>query len=217
MRRNKPRKKTKKSKRRNGKSYYITKGTGADKINMRGLKGCNFFETLIGPSNVPVAGSVTDLCLIPQGITREDRVFDYSQLKKIQIHYNVSTENADAFNNVRVCFVLWRPNSVPTFASIFQNGSTTIYPFYQFDNAQEYEVMYDVKHAMAGTATNPTPTGNITRFLTIHMRRGGLPMKFVAGTTAGTNHVYLVMSGDSALTPFPLIICNVRLIYKNNL
>jgi len=42
-------------------------------------------------------------------------------------------------------------------------------------------------------------------------------MKFVAGTTAGTNHVYLVMSGDSALTPFPLIICNVRLIYKNNL
>jgi len=218
MRRNRPRKKTNKLRKRGRKKswFHITYGTKADIINTKSLGGCNFFETLVGPSNVPVAGSVTDLCLIPQGITREDRVFDFSRLKKIQIHYNISTENSDIFSSVRIGFFVWRPNTVPNYASIFQNGSSTVYPFYQFDNAQEYSRLYDKIHAMAGTATAPTPSGNVTRFLTIHFHKGGLPLKFIAGTTAGTNHVYLVISGDSALSPFPLIILNARLIYKNN-
>jgi len=217
MRRNKPRRKTANVRKGRKKSWFhITYGTKADIVSVKGLGDCNFFETSFGPSNVPVAGAVADLSEIPQGITRENRVFDFTRLKKIEIHYNISTENSDVFSSARIAYFLWRPNTVPNFASIFQNGSSTVYPFYQFDNAQEYFRFYDKVHAMAGTATNPTPSGNVSRNFTIHFHRGGLPMKFIAGTTAGTNHIYAVYIGDSALSPFPLITVNARLIYKSN-
>jgi len=195
--------------------YTIRVGLKYEAVDNRVGFDSNFYETLIGPSNVPVSGSVTDLCLIPQGISREERIFDFVYLKKVQLRYNLVTQNADIFNSARVAFIMWKPNSVPNYASFYQNGSTTVYPFYQFDNAQEYKVMYDKIHSMSGTATNPTPSGNVIRTLIATFRGKGLPLKFVAGTTAGTNHIYLVMSGDSALTPFPQIIVNVRLIFKN--
>lgn len=200
-----------------GVNSAIVSDVRGQQVGRRGFRGCNFWETASGPLSVPVAGEVGDLCLIPQGVTREERIADFVKFKALQVNYSISSQNADVYNSVRFVIFQWNPNSVPTFVSVFQNNSSTVYPFYQWDNAQEYRILYDRVYSLSGTATAPTQSGNVHSFFTIPFRRGGLNSRFVAGTTAGTNHLYYAVIGDSAATPFPQLLITTRLIYKNDI
>jgi len=119
-----------------------------------------YFDTLVSVQASVVTGTLTDLCLIPQGLAQQDRIADTIIVEKVDFKCNVSTANTDIFNNVRMS-LFWNrqlSSNPVSLAAVYQTPTTspTFQTEFNFENKQLYKIMHDVQLKLVGTATNPT-------------------------------------------------------------
>jgi hypothetical protein len=175
------------------------------------LKGdlqTKYIDSQIPGTSVTSTGTIVDLTNIAQGVVVSDRVGDTINLRKFTVNYNVSTQNADIFNSVRILFFQWKPNTslvAPTVADILENvGAFATLSPYAWHFSSQYRVIYDRVHWMSGLATVPTIAG-------LQGHYGEIPksyaktLEFAPASVNGSNKVYVLSISDSAVLPFPIL------------
>jgi len=192
----------------------LVKKDGQQPSLQRGMPTVKFVD--IGQTvNVTSTGAVlSGLCPITQGVGVSQRTGDTVFWKDIFINYSISSENADIFNLARVILFQWHPNSglaVPIVTDILQTN--LVYSMYDWQFSSQFKILYDKVHVMAGTGTNPTPSGNQGYFGSIPIT-GPHRAEFSAGSALGAEQFYILAISDSVAIPFPTLSIQSRVTYS---
>lgn len=165
---------------------------------------------------------------IAQGVTDTDRVGDSVNLTgSICFRFNIVNgigATGDEYNNMRVTFVQWHPNSTPAAADIFINGPSgvaDVYSQFNHDKRQMYKVLYDKVYATVGNAnaaqtpgTSALQTGVITDY--VSLKKAVKHIQYAGGGVTGTNLIYICLVSDSALATHPNITYTTKLFYRDS-
>lgn len=158
-------------------------------------------------TNVNSSGNIVDLSLIPQGDTDSSRDGDQCFLKKVSCRFAFWVGTAST--KIRAILVQWFPNNVPSVTSILLGSASTQAPLigYNRDNEPMYRVISDWTSKLI-----PASTDSVQVHKFVHQ----IPQKFasaqyIAGTTAGTNHLYLVTLSDVTAATLPQYEQSTRL------
>jgi len=173
-----------------------------------------YIETIFTGLSMSTTFQSTSLVAIAQGPSQSQRVADTVWIQAVDYSYHVTTANADIINTARVLILKWREDdtySIPADIKVFNNFSNAnTLSFFNFEQRQSYQVWYDAKLNLSGTATNPTAYSQ--HFITGTVRRT-TRIDFHQGVVTGTNKVYLIYFADSSVTPFPELFINLRVWY----
>jgi len=156
-----------------------------------------YFVLNSGPTSIDFNGTVQDMMLISQGLSDLNRIGDEIRITSMSL--NLQVIGVDATNLMRVVIFKWRPATVPSVASILSfGGGTANAPLSALnrDRSVDYKIYYDHTFALS-TATNVSQAVSIK-----HIPLKGL-CQYQAGTTSGTNHLYLLVISDSGAVPNP--------------
>lgn len=164
-----------------------------------------FWAVVRTPTSVDFSGAVYDLSLVPQGDTDSSRDGDQIEIESIDFAFNLAT--GDAQQLMRLLLFCWKPNNVPSVTSILLGTGSTEAPLqrYNTDQRQQYTVLHD---ELFNLNTVSTPT--IARQVRLNARRYA---QFIAGSTAGTNHIYVLIVSDSGAVTHPTIAYCSKLQY----
>lgn len=154
-------------------------------------------------------GTITDMCLVAQGDADTDRDGDQLEIRSFELNYTLS--QGDATNQFRVIVLQWFPTSVPTVANIIFGSGAATAPIasYQHDNRFQFRILLDEVVSLASAAG----TAALTRR---HMLIGGFKtrkLQYVAGSTAGSDHLYMLLVSDSSASAHPGITYYAKLNY----
>jgi hypothetical protein len=158
-----------------------------------------YLSSTLNTSTIDYNGNVTDLCLVAQGVGDSQRVGDH--LKWLGLTFAYTLENiAVTPHSMRIIIFQWHPNNTPSSTSVLLgSGSVTANLLgYNQDQNPQFTVMYDRLHAVNSNAFSASAQGDMVAVghMTIN-----IPVKqaqFTGATTAGTEHVYLLMMGDAS-------------------
>jgi hypothetical protein len=177
-----------------------------------------FFDTNLSAQNIPSAGTLQGLSLVPQGVGQSQRVADELFAKSLNVTWEIVQLNADIYSNSRLIIFQWFPSTnlgVPTTADILQStGAVGLYSQYNWEFRLNYRILYDELIAMAGLVTSPCGISNISR-LNILIKDFKHNFEYHPAATSGINQLYLLYISDSAATPFPLFSFASRLEYTD--
>lgn len=174
-----------------------------------------YFEKQYSATGVDYGGTVVSLTDVPQGDTDGDRDGDALQAKRLEIRAYVSA--GDAFNIVRVLLVKWHQNTAltggsPTPGQIFQTITSVLAPqsplVFDYVRARNFSVLRD--WVVEVDTYNPVATINDNVDL------GNYQLAFNAGTTTGTEKLFLVFISDSAAAPNPSVQFYTRLYFNDS-
>jgi len=149
-----------------------------------------FIQTTGTGLSVTTAGSLFDLCIIAQGDSDQDRNGD--RVMPQDVFLRVVCTPADTNDSFRVVLFKWVPNTTPTANQVILtvgaavatlSGTTT-------DNAQLAVILYD-KLLFLSQASNSNDG------VDLFLRLPKTAIQFVAGSTVGTNHIYLLLISDA--------------------
>jgi hypothetical protein len=181
-----------------------------------GAPKLKLFDSTASTQNASTTATLVPLSGPAQGTAVNQRTGDTVRLcDRLVLNYTTSSQNADVFNTVRVIVFQWIPNTaltVPTAASILQNANNILSP-YDFQNSNQYRILYDAVHLMSGTAAGPTSAGNQGFYGELSLSRALKLLEFATGAVTGSNQLYLMFLSDSALLPFPLMNYWVRVFF----
>jgi len=148
------------------------------------------------------AGSITDMTAIPQGDS--DLTRDGDALNLIRSEVILSVDFAES-NALRTVIFLWKPFSVPTVSSVLQNiGAYGFASPLTHDTRNQYTILYD--NIIYGVGT--TSSGRQGTSFRLNLPR--IQTRFDAGTTSGSNKVYVVQITDSAAAPHPAVVISIK-------
>jgi hypothetical protein len=153
-------------------------------------------------------GTLTSQNIIPQGDTDNTRDGDSCLLKKTRMAFSVQL--ADTTNLVRVMMLQWKPYSTPAVSAILFNTGSIVSPLSSLnkDQNQQYTVLYDrVFYLHAGNALD----GDV-----IEVTPSSEHLQFVAGTTSGTNQLYLLTISDSSAASHPIFSAYVTSYFTDS-
>jgi len=164
-------------------------------------------------------GTVYALSVIPQGNGQSQRVANTVKLKKLVFNFSIYMANTDIVTTSRLIFFRWMPSNVstaPTVASILQNPSVAqVFSHLDFENQQQYEILWDKTFHQSGGASTPSSTSNIGKFNLVIPLWSNPLINFGNAVTTGTESLYLLSISDSSLTPFPELSFNLRVYYDD--
>jgi len=156
----------------------------------------------------PSASAVT------QGVGVSQRTGDTIFQKELFINYSLSAINNDVFSSARIIVFKWVPNSnllLPIVTDILQTASLT--SMYNWQLSNQYFILYDCFHSLAGNLTTPASSGN-QAFLGKIAIKGPKRCEFAPATALSSNQIYVLVISDSSLTPFPIWNGVLRLTYS---
>jgi len=108
----------------------------------------------------------------------------------------------------------WHPNSglvAPTVGSILQTAS--MLSMYDWQNSNQFIILYDVVHSFAGTDSAPTASTNQLFFGRIGIGQAVKRSMFTTAAATGSEQFYLLLISDSLLAPSPNLSGNTRVTY----
>jgi len=169
--------------------------------------------------SVTGGGTFYLLSVIPQGSGTSQRVANTIRMRRLYLNLSIYLTNTDIVTTSRVILFRWIENTAsatPTVGAILENPSSTqVFSHFDFENQQNYEVIWDKVFHQSGGATTPSSTSNMGFFnLSIPLKKNPC-VNYNAGATTGTNTLYMLTISDSSLTPFPLISFNLRVYYDD--
>jgi len=174
------------------------------------------FDVFTNTQNIGTGGTLANQTLIPQGVGNSQRVSDEVYLRRLLFTWQVVQLNTDIYGDVRIILFQWHPNTAiatPTLASILQNTTGNgLWTAYNWQERDQYTVIYDEVVSAAGLATAPTASSN-QRALNIRLTPPRRKMVFALASTAASNSVWLLQVSDSAIAPFPVMTYNLRIEY----
>jgi hypothetical protein len=175
-----------------------------------------YFDTLVSAQASVAGGSLTDLCLVPQGLAQQDRIADTIVIEKVDFKCNVTTANTDIFNNVRMS-LFWNhqlSSNPVSLAAVYQTPtvSPTFQTEFNYENKQLYKVMHDVQLKLVGTATNPT-VDSVMNWR--HQVKVNKRLSYGLANTAGSNHLFFIHFADSVAVPNPSVSFRCRIYFRD--
>lgn len=178
-------------------------------------------------TSVTTTPIVTDLSLIPQGNTDQERTADRLMLcGNLEFHGHAVVAGGatgDIYDTFRIILFQWHPNSVPISSSLLVNGPSgviDVYSHYSHDNRQEFKIIYDTLFDVVGNGLSASNTyaPNMLRSWSLHipLTKISKQLQYVGGTTVGTNHIYMLQVTDSSATTHPTTIWSLKLFFKDS-
>jgi len=178
------------------------------KSEIRGQQEVKFYDTAQTLASVTTAWTIFQPLSNPvQGDTDSQRDGDRLQPTSITLHYQfISCQIA---SQVRVIVFRWKPNNgalAPTVAQLILTAASQQSPlgYYNRDNRDEYSILHDVNHTLgiyimaAGSTTVCAPPVQVVNRIVLERHPA---IQFSGGTTAGTNHIYVMVCSDTSVTP----------------
>jgi len=130
----------------------------------------------------------------------------------------------DVYNNVRFIVFQWHPNTTPTAATLLLNGPSgviDIYSMYSHDYRQQFTILCDHTFTTVGNSNAAQTPG--TSVLTSGVKTFKIPLtraqkqaQYSAGTTNGTNQLYIGVISDSALATHPSVAYSGKVVYRDS-
>jgi hypothetical protein len=174
-----------------------------------------YFDTSSLTQPITITGYINQVNAVPEGVAASQRSGDVILQIYLDVIMNLTAENADIYSTTRFLIIRWKPNNfehTPTVSDLFQNlGSDAVYSTFRWAYRADFQVLYDEFIAQAGTATNPTNSGNITKHF--RLKLGGIKQQFFNDSTYSTNSLWVVAVSDSAITPSPLLNITTRFVF----
>jgi hypothetical protein len=185
---------------KNVSSQAVTKAQVRDMI--RTLKESNsemkYFTTTIS-TTISNAIGLSDLTLIPQGVTVLERVGGVVSPKRLEINFALTT--GDATNIIRLLVFWWKPNSttdVPSLGELFADGTNpTVSPVLPLFVPLEFTIVHDTIVVL--------DTSEAIRPLRLDLKLNQ-NTNFNVGVNTGSNHLYLAYVSDSIAVTHPGIL-----------
>lgn len=142
------------------------------------------------------AGNASD---IPQGIGNGSR--DGDRVIPQRVKFTLTLYPGDSYNLLRILYVRYKDNDLtssfgaPKVLSVGPTGLIDINSQYNYDNKQNYDVLWDHTYTMVAAAdTN-------VRHITKTIKLGKTPIIFNPAALTGTNRFFFLYVSDSALVP----------------
>ncbi len=186
---------------------------------VKGRQELKYFQASASGTAVSTTPTIDKLTAIPQGSTDSDRDGDRVRYEILELRGVLI--NADVTNHYRIICFSWLPNSTPVAGNLLLNGpsgSVDAFSHYSHDNRQLYKILWDKFFFCAGNggaASNPyTPTSE--QPLHFKMQASPRQAQFAAGTTNGTNMIYLLYLSDSSAISHPVIHYSTKLTYTDS-
>jgi len=152
-------------------------------------------------------GSINPVSNATQGNSDTSRIGDQLVVNSIEISCDAEVSTVDINDIIRFTIIQWVPDSTiaPTLAQIYASPGAAITnsPF-THDNSDLVRVLWDHKMPLSSTGMG---TAVKSAILTVIPNR---IVKFSAGTSNGTNQIYLIITSNSTLAPHPLFNAFVR-------
>lgn len=177
-----------------------------------------FVDTALVAQNITSTGTITTVFNITQGVGVSQRVGDSAFIDRMWLNYQIDAINADVFSTGRLIIFQWHPNTAlatPTVNQVLQTATLQAFYNYQFSN--QYVILYDAVHALAGTATGPCDSGNQSWFGKISLKNCVRKVEWNPAAVNGSNQFYALTIGDSTIAPFPILNLNCRIMYDDNI
>jgi len=174
-----------------------------------------YIDTTVSGSIV-LAGSLNQITDVAQGVGQGQRTGDRILLDHFIWNYTLYQENADVVNTVRLMVVQYITSTTlaaPAVVDFLQSATPT--SFYNHELQKNYYVLYDRAYRMAGINTAPTATSAIGRQNVIIRPRAKVCDFSLASTTGGTNQCFVLLIGDSTISPYVSITSVIRVVYRN--
>lgn len=191
--------KSRKSKKEMTKSQVASMINNALKSGIGHMVEMKYWAVTTTLTNVNSSGNIVDLSLIPQGDTDSSRDGDQCFLKSVSCRFAFWVGTATT--KIRAILFQWFPNNVPSVTSILLGSGTTQTPLigYNRDNEPMYRIVADWTSKLI-------PSSNCS--VQVHHFYHDVGKKyssaqFIAGTTAGTNHFYLITLSDVTAATLP--------------
>jgi hypothetical protein len=188
----------------------------------KGDKAKKFFDS-VGPGVFSVSNAgITPVTAVSmaQGVAVNQRVGDTIYLDRLYLNYSINAANTDIFSSCRIIVFQWHPNTAisgaPAITSILQNVALNgMYNFYDWNLSNQYIILYDRVHSLAGTAAAPTSSSNQNWYGEISLQ---CPRKveFQAASMSGSNTLWVTAISDSAIAPFPVLSFTTRITYNDS-
>lgn len=156
-------------------------------------------QTWAGGATSTSTPGIGSLCPIPQettGATDQVREGDECYLRSLQmrgtLHFNTATTaSAQIF---RIILFQWLQNDPPIASDILANTTYGMTAQYRKDNNQNYKILYD--KVMVVHADTPV------KYFKFNVIRGfKKKLKFMAGTTQGSNQIWFLNVSDAGANP----------------
>lgn len=170
---------------------------------------------ILNPS--AVGGGSPLLCLsnVPTGDDNYQRVGLKIKPTRLQFRYKLA--GGDDFNVVRVIIFMFMNSdfgNTPTYETILQNltPNATLQP-YRRGGKYKYKILYDTTHVLVKDTFNYHITRNANMFAKDWNHKD--IMYSEAGSTSGTNNIWLAVLSDSNFTTHPKISFVSRLNYRD--
>jgi len=190
---------------------------GKQPVRRKGENPLHFFDSNTLALSPTTSGQVVNLFGPAQGSTTSSRVGDTLFYDKMWLNYSVSQLNSDLISATRVIIFQWHPNSAllaPNVADIMQLAADNVYSFYDWQYSNQSIILYDRVHVQAGSATEAASSGNQGYFGEIDLSKARKRVEFDNGTVNGSNLIYLLITSDSNITPFPNVALKSRISFS---
>lgn len=119
-------------------------------------------------------------------------------------------------------FFTYKPNQVPVSSNILLPGpSSVIDPFslYSHDYRRDYHIIHDMTFTsvgvVGGSATQP-PMANLVKCFHFTLTNFPRQVQFAAGGLTGTNKIWFVAVGDSAVLTHPLLNFSAKITFTDS-
>lgn len=180
-----------------------------------------YLDNTVLATSVGAGGTIYGLSSVPQGDTQSTRVGDFIQPRALIINWDLYTVNSDIVTTIRLVVFRWVPSNAliaPVIADILENAAAAnVLAHFNFQYQDNYVVMKDMQFQASGVVTAPTVNSNFGKTGMRIPNRGSTEIEFGLGTNTGSNHIYLLLISDSALTPFPIFNFVSRLYYEDTI
>lgn len=175
---------------------------------IRANQELKYFDQIYVAASLNYVPQIHQISAVPQGNTDITRNGDRLKMYKVYFRGDVTNFSADPYNRIRLIMFQWFPATLPTSGSILLPGLSGVVDWashYAHDTRQEYRILYDRTYKMVGNAsaaTTPNTVASVVQFKGI-VRVPRKQLQYQAGTTVGTNQVYLMVFSDSTAIPNP--------------
>jgi len=155
-----------------------------------------------------------------QNVAVNGRTGDFTYSDALEFTYTIACANADLYTTVRVQIIQWYENNglvAPTAAILFQLAADGIYAMPDLNYSNQYHIVYDRLHSFAGLATAPTSSSNQAVHMVLRAPSQFRPKNtFTVGAATCDNCLYLVVTSDSAIAPFPVMNFKSRQVFQED-
>lgn len=171
-----------------------------------------YFDIQRPSDDIDYSGRIDRLTGVSQGTTDSTRIGDKLTMRSLRISYEATV--ADSTNMVRFIIVQWFPNSTllaPTSSYVLSTIGSALAPQspYIHDYKNQFNVLYDKVHILS------TDYPRIVRKFWLKMKWAKKVINFSAGTSEGSNHLYMIRISDSSAVTHPTSNILTRLNYDD--